>query len=348
MRVLVSGAGGAVGRQLVPMLAASGHDAFAVSPAPLRFCAQAPGSVQCVLADLLDPFTIKKLVRDLCPDVVINLVAGSSPVIDPKQLPRKPSLMNRLRMEGTANLMEAADELSEVYVMSESLAYAYDPHHESAATDHGLANEGTPFWVHPPGQFAWTLAALHCLENRTAQSGGAVLRLGHQYGPGTMYAADGAFTRRVRVGKAPVVGGGRSVFSFIHTRDAAMAFIAAMSLRPSGSFNIVDDEPSSVSRWLPFLAEVLGAPAPKDRLTLVEWLVSGGWGVAYTSRLRGADNTRARLQIGWSPRYASWREGFKELNRATCLHVDVSGPDACTRAAHPSPLRRGYELRRPS
>ena len=317
MRVLVAGAGGAVGRQLVPMLAAAGHHAVAVSPAPLRFCAQASGSVRCVVADLLDPFSITKLVRNVCPDVVINLLATPSPVIDPKQLSRKPSLMNRLRMEGTANLMQAADELPDVYVMSESVAYAYEPRHDSTAMDQVLADEDTSFWVHPPGQFARTLAALRCLEIRTAKSGGAILRLGHLYGPGTAYAADGAFIHRVRIGKVPVVGGGRSVFSFIHTQDAAMAFIAAMNRRSSRTFNIVDDEPAPMSRWLPFLAEVLGARAPKDRLWAVEWLVSGGWGVAYTTRLRGADNTRARLELGWGPLYPSWRVGFKGLDRAT-------------------------------
>ena len=221
--------------------------------------------------------------------------------------------MNRLRVEGTANLMEAADELNDVYVISESLAYAYEPPNDSTARDQVLADEETSFWGHPPSQFACTLDALRSLEDRTAKSGGAVLRLGHQYGPGTIYAADGSFTQRVRIGKVPVVGGGRSVFSFIHVHDAATAFIAAMNRRSTGSFNIVDDEPAPVSTWLPFLADVLGTWAPRDRLSVVEWLASGSWGVAYSTRLRGADNNRARLQLGWSPRYPSWREGFKEV-----------------------------------
>ncbi len=313
MRVLVVGAGGPVGRQLVPMLAVSGHDVVAMSPTPRTFCAEAPGSVLPVMANQLDPFRIARLMHDVCPDVVVNLIAPPSPVVDPKKLPREPSPMNRLRVEGTANLMEAADELNDVYVISESLAYAYEPPNDSTARDQVLADEETSFWGHPPSQFACTLDALRSLEDRTAKSGGAVLRLGHQYGPGTIYAADGSFTQRVRIGKVPVVGGGRSVFSFIHVHDAATAFIAAMNRRSTGSFNIVDDEPAPVSTWLPFLADVLGTWAPRDRLSVVEWLASGSWGVAYSTRLRGADNNRARLQLGWSPRYPSWREGFKEV-----------------------------------
>jgi nucleoside-diphosphate-sugar epimerase len=319
MRVLVAGAGGSVGRQLVPMLAACGHDVAAVSPRPPTFGAEVPGSVRFVVTDVLDHPRVARLVQEFSPEVVVNLVATPSPAVDPKQPAREPSLLNRLRAEGTANLMEAADELSDVYVMSESMAYAYQPHRGSIAMDDVLADEETPLWLRPPRQFAWTLGALRSLESRTARSGGVVLRLGHPYGPGTIYAADGAFTQRVRRGKAPVVGGGRSVFSFIHAHDAATAFVAAMNRRATGTFNIVDDQPAHTSMWLPLFAEMLGARAPRDRLSGVEWLVSGGWGLAFTTRLRGADNGRARVQLGWSPRYPSWREGFKEVNGATAV-----------------------------
>jgi hypothetical protein len=37
----------------------------------------------------------------------------------------------------------------------------------------------------------------------------------------------------------------------------------------------------------------------------------GGWGVAFMTELRGADNARARLRLNWRPRYASCREGFE-------------------------------------
>src|SRR3569623_965404 len=241
MRILVGGAGGAVGRQVVPLLAASGHRVIAVSPAPTRFCACASRAVQGVVADPFDPCAVKRLVRDVFPDVVINLVAAPSPVIGAKRRPREPSLINRLRIEGTSNLMEAAEEIPGVYVMSESLAYLYDRPQGSAAIHIDPADEATPFWPHPPGELACTVAAVRYLENRTAQSGGAVLRLSHLYGPATVYAADGAFTHRVRIGKAPVVGGGRAIFSFIHTLDAAMAFRSALNRRASGIFNIVDD-----------------------------------------------------------------------------------------------------------
>ncbi len=91
-----------------------------------------------------------------------------------------------------------------------------------------------------------------------------MLRVGHLYGPGTIYASDGSFTRQVRAGKAPLVGGGTSVFSFSHVHDVATAFVAAVDRRPVGPINVVDDDPAPMSTWLPYFADVIGAKPPKN------------------------------------------------------------------------------------
>ncbi len=70
-------------------------------------------------------------------------------------------------------------------------------------------------------------------------------------------------TRQVRAGKVPIVGAGGSVFSFLHTHDAAQALLAAMSHGRPGNFNIVDDEPAEVQTWLPEPAKIVGGPEPK-------------------------------------------------------------------------------------
>lgn len=64
-----------------------------------------------------------------------------------------------------------------------------------------------------------------------------------------------------------------------------------------------------MSDWLPALAAILRAPAPRRIPAVLARLVVG-WGVAFMTRLRGADNARARLRLGWQPRYPSWRDGF--------------------------------------
>ena len=154
------------------------------------------------------------------------------------------------------------------------------------------------------------LRALTELEQRTRDAGGLVLRLGHLYGPGTIYAPDGSFVEQVRAGKVPLVGGGTSVFSFTHTYDAATAVLAALDTDATGVLNIVDDDPATVATWLPALATMLAAPQPRRVPSALARLAVGGWGVAFMTQLRGADNARARRTLNWRPRHRSWRDGF--------------------------------------
>jgi nucleoside-diphosphate-sugar epimerase len=94
------------------------------------------------------------------------------------------------------------------------------------------------------------LAALVSLEEQTGAAGGVVLRFGHLYGPGSAYAADGAFTAQVRAGRVPLVGGGNAVFSFMHADDAATAIVAAPDRDAAGVLNVVDDDPAPLHTWL--------------------------------------------------------------------------------------------------
>ncbi|MGI3782916.1 MAG: NAD-dependent epimerase/dehydratase family protein, partial [Janthinobacterium lividum] len=211
---------------------------------------------------------------------------------------------NRLRTEGTRNLLDAAREAGARRVISQGLAYAYDP------TSRTTADEDQPLWRRAPRQFGPVLTALIELEQITADVGGLVLRFGHLYGPGSAFAADGSVTRAVAAAKMPVVGDGGAVFSFTHVHDAATAVVAALDKDCHGALNVVDDDPAPVRVWLPELARLVGAPDPKRVPAALARLAVGGWGVAFMTRLRGADNARARLRLDWRPRYASWRDGF--------------------------------------
>ncbi|MGW0827251.1 NAD-dependent epimerase/dehydratase family protein [Streptomyces sp. NPDC002845] len=311
MRVLVAGATGVIGQALVPLLTSVGHDVIALSRAPSRRPSRTPGK-GAVAADALDRNALHEAVRDAAPDAVVNMLTAIPAEIDPRHLARDFALTNRLRTEGTRNLYEAAHAAGATKIVAQGLAYAYDPAGE------GPANEDAPLWQRPPKQFVSVLGALKELELRTADAGGTVLRFGHLYGPGTVYASDGSFVRQVAAGKVPLVGGGNSVFSFTHAHDAATAVIAALDKPAGGPLNIVDDTPVPMHEWLPELARMLGARQPKKAPAAVARLAVGGWGVAFMNELRGADNARAGLALDWRPRYASWREGFAaELNGAS-------------------------------
>ncbi len=299
MRVLVAGATGVIGRQLVPLLTSVGHEVVGLGRSPGR----AAGATF-VVADALDRQAVARAVRNTAPDAVVHLLTAIPPAIDPKHMERDFALTNRLRTEGTRNLLDAADEVGVQRLVVQGLAYAYDP------DGSGLANEDVPLWRDPPAQFVTTLDALRELERLTAQANGLVLRFGHLYGPGSAYAADGSFVRQIRAHKLPIVGKGTATFSFSHAHDAASAIVAALDKDVTGALNVVDDDPAQVNEWLPALARILGSRPPGHVPAALARVAVGGWGVAFMTRLRGADNARARLSLDWRPRYASWREGF--------------------------------------
>jgi len=289
MKVLVAGATGVIGASLVPRLTAAGHEVIKVS--------RASGT------DVLDRAAVFQAVRAGEPDAVVHLATAIPAQVNPKTMARDFEPTNRLRTEGTRNLLDAAQEAGVRRIITQGLAYAYDP-------GHGLADEEAPLWTRPPAQFAPVLAALEELERRTRDAKGLVLRFGHLYGPGSFFAPDGTYTRQVREGKFPIVGKGASVFSFTHADDAASAIVAALGSDAAGAANIVDDTPVPIREWLPAFAAMLSAPPPRHLPAAVVRLVAGGWGAAFMTELRGASNARAKATLGWSPRFPSWIEGF--------------------------------------
>ena len=201
--------------------------------------------MQFVIADALDRPALDRAVRQAAPEAIVNLLTAIPAELNPKRLAQDFALTNRLRTEGTRNLLAAAQAVGATRLITEGIAYAYEP------AGAGLATEDAPFWQQPPAQFAPVLAALRELEARTAAAGGLVLRFGHLYGPGSIYAADGSFIRQVRAGKVPLVGGGTATFSFTHAQDAATAIVAALDKGRAGALNIVDDEPAPMHRLAP-------------------------------------------------------------------------------------------------
>ena len=298
MRILLAGATGVIGRQAVPVLTGAGHQVIGLANRPARL----PGA-DLIVADALDPAAVAGAVRSAAPDVIVHMLTAIPDPIDPRHLARDMALTNRLRTEGTANLVAAAGGAARI--IAQGIAYAYDP------AGSPVKDEDAPLWRHPPGQFPPVLAALRDMEHQVAAAGGLVLRLGHLYGPGSSYAPQGGFTRQLRAGKVPIVGDGGSMFSFLHAHDAATALLAAVDHpAASGVLNIADDQPTLARDWLPEMAAWRGAPAPGHIPAWLARLFAGGWAVAFMTSLAGASNLRARQQLDWKPTYGSWRDGL--------------------------------------
>jgi nucleoside-diphosphate-sugar epimerase len=297
MRILLAGATGVIGRQAVPVLAAAGHQVTGLARTPARL-----PDAEVVAADALDPAAVQRAVRAAAPDVIVHMLTAIPDPIDPRHLARDMAMTNRLRTQGTANLIRAAGGAR---VIVQGVAYAYDP------AGPPVKEEDAPRWHHPPAQFAPTVAAAVEQERRVSAAGGLVLRLGHLYGPGSSFAPDGGLGRRLRAGRLPLIGDGAALFSFIHAHDVATAILAAIEHPAArGALNVVDDQPTLVHDWLPEMAAMLGGPAPRHVPAWLARLLVGGWGVAYMTGLAGAANAHARQQLDWKPTYSGWRAGL--------------------------------------
>jgi 2-alkyl-3-oxoalkanoate reductase len=117
-------------------------------------------------------------------------------------------------------------------------------------------------------------------------------------------------TKTIRKRRFPIIGGGGGVWSFLHIEDAASATVAAVEDGGAGIYNVVDDEPAAVREWLPFLTEQLGAKKPMRVPRLVVRLLAGEAPVLMMTKVRGASNAKAKHELGWQPRWSSWRVGF--------------------------------------
>jgi len=251
MRVFVAGASGVLGWQLLPMLAAHGHQVVGMA----RHTSAEVGSnpnVELVTADALDASAVASAVRRAAPDAIVNLLTAIPADLNPRRMIKEFQLTNRLRTEGTRNLLTAASANGVRRVLAEGLAYAYDPEGS------GPADEDQPLWRDPPRQFAPALKALIELEQQTREAGGLVLRVGHLYGPGTAFAPDGYFVRQIKARRVPLIRESSATFSFIHVEDAATAMLAALDRDVIGVLNVVDDAPVPIADWLPGLAALLG------------------------------------------------------------------------------------------
>jgi nucleoside-diphosphate-sugar epimerase len=162
-----------------------------------------------------------------------------------------------------------------------------------------------------PKSFRRSARALRELESSVLGADGVVLRYGYFYGPGSAISAGGSMGEDVRRRRVPIVGDGGGVWSLIHVDDAARATVAALSAPRSGAYNIVDDEPARVSDWLPALASALGSAAPRRVPAFLARLAAGSYGVTIMTRAQGASNELAKAELGWTPAYPSFREGFR-------------------------------------
>lgn len=300
MRVFVAGGTGVIGRSLVRQLVARGHQVTATTTSPGKLKILQQLGAEGVVMDGLDAAAVGEAVAAAQPDVIVNQMTGLS-----LEHAGKPNLRradrffattNKLRSEGMDHLLAAAEATGVEHVVAQSHA--------------SMNGERQGGWVKteqdPLAVIEGTKAITH-LEDAVVKAGGAVLRYGGFYGAG----AHDEQVEYIRKRMVPLIGGGTGYMSWIHVDDAAHATVLAIEQRARGVFNIVDDEPAPGSEWIPYLAECAGAKPPRRAPKWLVKLLAGEMMVGMMTQGRAFSNAKARRELGWAPKYPSWRQGFK-------------------------------------
>ena len=307
MKVFVAGATGAMGKQLVPQLLTAGHQVVGMTRSESKQAVLRELGAESVVADALDAEQVAGAVAAAEPDVIVHQLTAIA-ALDLRHFDRSFAPTNRLRTDGTDHLLSAARAAGvERFVAQSFTGWPY------ARTGGPVKSEDDPLDPSPAREMRESLAAIRHLEEAVVGADwteGIVLRYGGFYGPGTSMAPGGEQIEMVRKRKIPVVGNGAGVWSFIHIADAAEATVAAVDHGRRGIYNVVDDEPAPVSEWLPGLAVAIGAPRPWHVPRWVGRLAAGEAGTVMMTEIRGASNAKAKRELGWQPRHASWRQGF--------------------------------------
>jgi nucleoside-diphosphate-sugar epimerase len=217
MRIFVAGASGAVGRRLVPLLVAGGHDVAGTTRSAEAARKLEAAGVHPAIVDVYDAAALQRAVIAAQPEVVIHQLTDLPQTFDEKELSASYPRNARIRVEGTRNLIAAAKAGGARRFIVQSIAFAYAPGREPHVEDDPLNLADGPRLV--------TVRGAADMERQVLASGleAIVLRYGLFYGPGTWKDV-------------------QSLKPGLHIDAAAHAALLALARGAPGIYNIADDD----------------------------------------------------------------------------------------------------------
>jgi nucleoside-diphosphate-sugar epimerase len=144
MRVFVAGVTGAIGRQLVPLLLADGHEVIGMARSGGELDPVRAMGAQAVVADALDFAAVNAAVGRAEPEVVVHELTAIPARVDPRRFAEEFGATNQLRRVGTRNLVAAAVAAGARRVVAQSIAQAYKPVGGWIKTEEDQLYDGAP------------------------------------------------------------------------------------------------------------------------------------------------------------------------------------------------------------
>jgi nucleoside-diphosphate-sugar epimerase len=299
MNVFLAGGSGAIGVPLVRMLVADGHQVTASTRSSANATMLRGLGATPAIADALDAEALRRVVVAAHPTHVIHELTAL-PKGGPKSVGDLDAT-NRLRIEGTRNLIAAAVAAGATRLIGGSFALI------------GASKLGVPPDMQPAADAVNSMESQILDASRSGAIEGIVLRYGLFYGPENPSTVQ--MISVVRRRWMPIIRGDQGLLPYIHVDDAARATIAALDHAPAGStYDIVDNRAVSASEFLQTIAELAGAPRPFAIPSGLLRLVAPYMMRMIELRLP-LSNAKARADLGWSLLFPTIREGLMQTLR---------------------------------
>ena len=299
MRVFVAGGSGAIGVPLIRALTAAGHQVTALTRHANNAAQLTALGATPAVADALDAEALRRVVVEAKPTHIIHELTAL-PKAGVKSA-RDLEATNRLRIEGTRNLIDAAVAAGAKRLVAGSFALFRG----------GDDLSEVPRGMREAAEAVKSLESQSLEANRAGRIEGVVVRYGLFYGPENPATIEMiAMARRRRL---PTIRGDRGLLPCIHVDDAAAATVLALERAPAGAvYDIVDDEAVSMSDIARTIAAETGAPKPFSVPLWIPKLIMPYMARVISVRLP-LSNAKARAELGWRPKYRTMREGLTQM-----------------------------------
>jgi nucleoside-diphosphate-sugar epimerase len=304
--VFVTGATGVLGRATIPQLLASGYTVRALARGEANDVAIRTLGAEPVPGDLSDQDSLSRAVVGA--DAVLHLATRIPPN---SQMRRRSAWIenDRIRADGTKNLVDAALEAGARVFIYPSFAFVYP--------------DGGDEWIDAASTPVDLIDILHstiAAEREVARFAAEGDRRGISLRLGWLYGSDLPSTEeQLQLARRGVSMFGSAPEAFAPTLwigDAASALLAALERAPSGLYDVVDDEPLRQRELKTTLAAAAGR---RKLLSLPAWLLrlmAGPTAEAFTRSLR-ISNRRFREATGWAPAVRNAVEGMAHVAAAS-------------------------------
>lgn len=305
MKIFITGATGVLGQPTLRLLVARGHDVTALARDETRAqIIRDAGATPCV-GDLFDENFIRDAVRGA--DSILHLATA----IPKKASPGKNdwALNDRIRIQGTRNLLNAAQKQPLHSFVIQSVAFLYgDTRGVWKREDDPL-----PRKIARPLQSAAEMERHALADYHAYETPVVILRGATFYGPTA--PSTRAMLQAIQQRRLPILGSGNQYWHWIYVDDMARAcVIAAEHPAPGEIFNVADDWAFHAADGLNYIAAQLNAPAPFKMTVALGRLLLGD---SATFRVQSARyrTDKIKKMLGWAPKYPTYREGMAEILR---------------------------------